>query len=74
MQTRSITLVIDCSGNIDLSVYLVFVCVCMCVCVQHEWKYADGRSMTREDFMDILFYVDYILIKASHGNLMRHSR
>ncbi|XP_029984754.1 laminin subunit alpha-2 isoform X3 [Sphaeramia orbicularis] len=41
---------------------------------EHEWKFADGRSMTREDFMDILFYVDYILIKASHGNLMRHSR
>ncbi|XP_029318612.1 laminin subunit alpha-2 isoform X3 [Cottoperca gobio] len=41
---------------------------------EHEWKYADGRSMTREDFMDILFYVDYILIKASHGKLMRHSR
>ncbi|CAJ1078287.1 laminin subunit alpha-2 isoform X2 [Xyrichtys novacula] len=41
---------------------------------EHEWKYADGRSMTREDFMDVLFYVDYILIKASHGNLMRHSR
>ncbi|XP_026175287.1 laminin subunit alpha-2 isoform X3 [Mastacembelus armatus] len=41
---------------------------------EHEWKYADGRSMTREDFMDILFYVDSILIKASHGNLMRHSR
>ncbi|XP_051816710.1 laminin subunit alpha-2 isoform X2 [Acanthochromis polyacanthus] len=41
---------------------------------EHEWKHADGRSMTREDFMDVLFYVDYILIKASHGNLMRHSR
>ncbi|XP_030577117.1 laminin subunit alpha-2 isoform X2 [Archocentrus centrarchus] len=41
---------------------------------EHEWKFADGRAMTREDFMDILFYVDYILIKASHGNLMRHSR
>ncbi|KAJ4929194.1 hypothetical protein JOQ06_004809, partial [Pogonophryne albipinna] len=41
---------------------------------EHEWKYADGRSMTREDFMDVLFYVEYILIKASHGNLMRHSR
>uniref|UniRef100_A0A7N8XTA6 Laminin subunit alpha-2 n=1 Tax=Mastacembelus armatus TaxID=205130 RepID=A0A7N8XTA6_9TELE len=40
---------------------------------EHEWKYADGRSMTREDFMDILFYVDSILIKASHGNLMRHN-
>ncbi|KAM8846710.1 LOW QUALITY PROTEIN: laminin subunit alpha-2 [Synchiropus picturatus] len=41
---------------------------------EHEWKYADGRSMTREDFMDVLFYVDYILIKASHGGVMRHSR
>ncbi|KAJ0061005.1 hypothetical protein NL108_004717 [Boleophthalmus pectinirostris] len=41
---------------------------------EHEWRFADGRSMTREDFMDILFYVDYILIKASHGNVMRHSR
>ncbi|XP_055362117.1 laminin subunit alpha-2 isoform X3 [Betta splendens] len=41
---------------------------------EHLWKYADGRSMTREDFMDVLFYVDYILIKAAHGNLMRHSR
>uniref|UniRef100_A0A8C5AZY2 Basement membrane-specific heparan sulfate proteoglycan core protein n=1 Tax=Gadus morhua TaxID=8049 RepID=A0A8C5AZY2_GADMO len=39
-----------------------------------EWKHADGRSMTREDFMDVLFYVDYILIKASQGNQMRHSR
>ncbi|KAF3703025.1 Laminin subunit alpha-2 [Channa argus] len=41
---------------------------------EHEWRYADGRSMTRDDFMDVLFYVDYILIRASHGNLMRHSR
>nr|XP_004550571.2 laminin subunit alpha-2 isoform X4 [Maylandia zebra] len=41
---------------------------------EHDWKFADGRTMTREDFMDILFYVDYILIKASHGNLMRQSR
>uniref|UniRef100_A0A669CIT2 Laminin subunit alpha-2 n=1 Tax=Oreochromis niloticus TaxID=8128 RepID=A0A669CIT2_ORENI len=40
---------------------------------EHEWKFADGRTMTREDFMDILFYVDYILIKASHGNLMRQN-
>uniref|UniRef100_A0AAV2KC57 Uncharacterized protein n=1 Tax=Knipowitschia caucasica TaxID=637954 RepID=A0AAV2KC57_KNICA len=39
-----------------------------------EWKFADGRSMTREDFMDVLFYVDYVLIKASHGNMMRQSR
>uniref|UniRef100_A0A3B4ES20 Laminin subunit alpha-2 n=1 Tax=Pundamilia nyererei TaxID=303518 RepID=A0A3B4ES20_9CICH len=41
---------------------------------EHDWKFADGRTMTRQDFMDILFYVDYILIKASHGNLMRQSR
>ncbi|XP_061563031.1 laminin subunit alpha-2 isoform X2 [Cololabis saira] len=41
---------------------------------EHEWKFADGRSITREDFMDMLFYVDYILIKASHGNAMRQSR
>ncbi|XP_032440521.1 laminin subunit alpha-2 isoform X2 [Xiphophorus hellerii] len=41
---------------------------------EHEWKFADGRSMSQEDFMDVLFYVDYILIKASYGNLMRHSR
>uniref|UniRef100_A0A6Q2XIM3 Basement membrane-specific heparan sulfate proteoglycan core protein n=1 Tax=Esox lucius TaxID=8010 RepID=A0A6Q2XIM3_ESOLU len=41
---------------------------------QHEWKYEDRRAMTREDFMDVLFYVDYVLIKASHGNMMRHSR
>uniref|UniRef100_A0AAX7TVN3 Laminin subunit alpha 2 n=1 Tax=Astatotilapia calliptera TaxID=8154 RepID=A0AAX7TVN3_ASTCA len=40
---------------------------------EHDWKFADGRTMTREDFMDILFYVDYILIKASHGNLMRQN-
>uniref|UniRef100_A0A8C5I0S4 Laminin, alpha 2 n=1 Tax=Gouania willdenowi TaxID=441366 RepID=A0A8C5I0S4_GOUWI len=39
-----------------------------------HWKFADGRSMTRQDFMDILFFVDYILIKASHGSMMRHSR
>ncbi|XP_048106035.1 laminin subunit alpha-2 isoform X4 [Alosa alosa] len=41
---------------------------------EHEWKHADNRPMTREDFMDVLFYVDYVLIKASHGNMMRHSR
>ncbi|XP_051908452.1 laminin subunit alpha-2 isoform X2 [Hippocampus zosterae] len=41
---------------------------------EHEWRHADGRPMTRRDFMDVLFYVDYVLIKASHGNQMRHSR
>ncbi|KAJ8385914.1 hypothetical protein AAFF_G00178760 [Aldrovandia affinis] len=41
---------------------------------EHEWKHDNNRVMSRADFMDILFHVDYILIKASHGNLMRHSR
>ncbi|XP_077565326.1 laminin subunit alpha-2 isoform X3 [Stigmatopora nigra] len=41
---------------------------------EHEWKHADGQPMTRQNFMDVLFYVDFILIKASHGNQMRHSR
>ncbi|XP_057678966.1 laminin subunit alpha-2 isoform X4 [Corythoichthys intestinalis] len=41
---------------------------------EHEWRHADGRPMTRQDFMDVLFYVDFVLIKASHGNQMRHSR
>uniref|UniRef100_A0A8C1CBX1 Laminin subunit alpha 2 n=1 Tax=Cyprinus carpio carpio TaxID=630221 RepID=A0A8C1CBX1_CYPCA len=36
--------------------------------------YIDDRPMSREDFMDVLFYVEYILIKASHGSVMRHSR
>ncbi|XP_061560845.1 laminin subunit alpha-2 isoform X3 [Phycodurus eques] len=40
---------------------------------EHEWRHADGQPMTRQDFMDVLFYVDYILIKASHGNQMRNS-
>uniref|UniRef100_A0A673MXM5 Laminin subunit alpha-2-like n=1 Tax=Sinocyclocheilus rhinocerous TaxID=307959 RepID=A0A673MXM5_9TELE len=41
---------------------------------EHEWKNSDDRSMSREDFMDVLFHVEYILIKASHGSVMRHSR
>ncbi|XP_036405402.1 laminin subunit alpha-2 isoform X1 [Megalops cyprinoides] len=41
---------------------------------EHEWKHSNNRVMTREDFMNILFHIDYILIKASHGNEMRHSR
>lgn len=41
---------------------------------QHEWKHKDGRPMSREDLMDVLFHVEYILIKASHGSVMRHSR
>uniref|UniRef100_A0A8C7WGA9 Laminin, alpha 2 n=1 Tax=Oncorhynchus mykiss TaxID=8022 RepID=A0A8C7WGA9_ONCMY len=38
------------------------------------WKYKDKNVMTMEDFMDVLFYVDYVLIQSSHGNMMRHSR
>ncbi|KAM6964872.1 laminin subunit alpha-2 [Aplochiton taeniatus] len=41
---------------------------------EHEWKQEGQRAVSREDFMDVLFYVDFILIKASHGNAMRHSR
>ena len=41
---------------------------------QHEWKHENQKAMTREDFMDVLFLVDYVLIKASHGSAMRHSR
>uniref|UniRef100_A0A8C9T8C6 Basement membrane-specific heparan sulfate proteoglycan core protein n=1 Tax=Scleropages formosus TaxID=113540 RepID=A0A8C9T8C6_SCLFO len=41
---------------------------------EHDWKHSDNRDMTREEFMDVLFRVEYILIKASHGNLMRQSR
>uniref|UniRef100_A0A8B9RME3 Basement membrane-specific heparan sulfate proteoglycan core protein n=1 Tax=Astyanax mexicanus TaxID=7994 RepID=A0A8B9RME3_ASTMX len=33
-----------------------------------------SKPMTREDFMDVLFYIEYILIRASHGNVMRQSR
>ncbi|XP_066555448.1 laminin subunit alpha-2 [Amia ocellicauda] len=44
---------------------------------EHNWKdynSRDGRGITREDFMDVLFHIEYILVKASHGNLMRQSR
>ncbi|XP_069463573.1 laminin subunit alpha-2 isoform X3 [Ambystoma mexicanum] len=44
---------------------------------EHEWKYmgsVDGRPVTREDFMDVLFDIQYVLIKASYGNIMRQSR
>ncbi|XP_061125977.1 laminin subunit alpha-2 isoform X2 [Syngnathus typhle] len=41
---------------------------------EFEWRHADGQLMSRHDFMDVLYYVDYVLIKASHGNQMRHSR
>ncbi|XP_076872711.1 LOW QUALITY PROTEIN: laminin subunit alpha-2 [Brachyhypopomus gauderio] len=41
---------------------------------EHEWKHHDNSVMNRESFMDVLFHVEYVLIRASHGNGMRHSR
>ncbi|XP_067402830.1 laminin subunit alpha-2 isoform X3 [Emydura macquarii macquarii] len=46
---------------------------------EHEWKYHgdDPRvssTVTREDFMDVLYNIHYILIKATHGSIMRQSR
>ncbi|XP_055492345.1 laminin subunit alpha-2 [Leucoraja erinacea] len=44
---------------------------------EHEWKYArspDGRPVSRKDFMDVLFDIDSILIKASYGTFMRQTR
>ncbi|KAF2974329.1 hypothetical protein EK904_009889 [Melospiza melodia maxima] len=43
------------------------------------WKpYGDdsrpSRTVSREDFMNVLYDVHYILIKATHGNIMRQSR
>ncbi|MGH0114826.1 UNVERIFIED_CONTAM: hypothetical protein FKN15_056113 [Acipenser sinensis] len=45
--------------------------------IENKWKFHgsnDVRTMSREDFMDVLFNIEYILIKASYGNLMRQSR
>ncbi|XP_062834900.1 LOW QUALITY PROTEIN: laminin subunit alpha-2 [Anolis carolinensis] len=46
---------------------------------EHEWKYhGDGprvsRTVNREDFMDVLYSIHYILIKATHGSFMRQTR
>ncbi|NXW31629.1 LAMA2 protein, partial [Phaetusa simplex] len=43
------------------------------------WKYygddsRPSRAVTREDFLSVLYDVHYILIKATHGNIMRQSR
>ncbi|KAM9261102.1 laminin subunit alpha-2 [Cariama cristata] len=43
------------------------------------WKhYGDdsrsSRVVSREDFLNVLYDVHYILIKATHGNIMRQSR
>ncbi|XP_008566936.1 PREDICTED: laminin subunit alpha-2 [Galeopterus variegatus] len=46
---------------------------------EKEWKYygddpRTSRTVTREDFLDVLYDVHYILIKATYGNIMRQSR
>ncbi|XP_074846691.1 laminin subunit alpha-2 isoform X2 [Carettochelys insculpta] len=46
---------------------------------EHEWRYHGensraSSSVTREEFMDVLYNIQYILIKASHGSIMRQSR
>ncbi|XP_077018985.1 laminin subunit alpha-2 isoform X2 [Tamandua tetradactyla] len=46
---------------------------------EKEWKYYDrdpriSRTVTREDFLDVLYDIHYILIKATYGNIMRQSR
>ncbi|XP_011807050.1 PREDICTED: laminin subunit alpha-2 [Colobus angolensis palliatus] len=45
---------------------------------EKEWKYYGDdprvhRTVTREDFLDILYDIHYILIKATYGNFMRQS-
>lgn len=47
--------------------------------MQKEWKYYGddpriSRTVTREDFLDILYDIHYILIKATYGNVVRQSR
>lgn len=47
--------------------------------LQKEWKYYGddpriSRTVTREDFLDILYDIHYILIKATYGNVVRQSR
>ncbi|XP_036269558.1 laminin subunit alpha-2 isoform X2 [Pipistrellus kuhlii] len=46
---------------------------------EREWKYYGddprvSRTVTRKDFMDVLYDIHYILIKATFGNVMRQSR
>ncbi|XP_063299217.1 laminin subunit alpha-2 isoform X3 [Pelobates fuscus] len=44
---------------------------------EHEWKYLgslDRNSVTREDFLDVLYDIHYILIKASYGSILRQTR
>eukprot|EP00079_Xenopus_tropicalis_P035929 XP_017949700.1 PREDICTED: laminin subunit alpha-2 isoform X3 [Xenopus tropicalis] len=44
---------------------------------EHDWKYlgsVDGRPVSREDFMDVLYDIQYILIKAAYGSVLRQTR
>ncbi|XP_069831051.1 laminin subunit alpha-2 isoform X3 [Dendropsophus ebraccatus] len=41
---------------------------------EFEWKHVDGGSVSREDFMDVLYDIQYILIKASYGRVLRQTR
>uniref|UniRef100_A0A8C0ZYF8 Laminin subunit alpha-2 n=1 Tax=Castor canadensis TaxID=51338 RepID=A0A8C0ZYF8_CASCN len=46
---------------------------------EKEWKYYGddpriSRTVTREDFLDVLYDIHYILIKATYGNIIRQSR
>ncbi|XP_073483348.1 laminin subunit alpha-2 isoform X3 [Aquarana catesbeiana] len=41
---------------------------------EFEWKNMDGGPVTRQDFMDVLYDIQYILIKASYGRVLRQSR
>ncbi|XP_075453399.1 laminin subunit alpha-2 isoform X2 [Ascaphus truei] len=44
---------------------------------EYDWRYlgsVDGRPVTREDFMDVLYDIQYILIKAAYGSVLRQSR
>ncbi|XP_063773402.1 laminin subunit alpha-2 isoform X3 [Pseudophryne corroboree] len=41
---------------------------------EFDWKHMDGGPVSREDFMDVLYDIQYILIKASYGRVLRQSR
>ncbi|XP_075719830.1 laminin subunit alpha-2 [Rhinoderma darwinii] len=42
---------------------------------EFEWKHMDGGgSVSREDFLDVLYDIQYILIKASYGRVLRQTR
>lgn len=41
---------------------------------EFDWKHMDGGSVSREDFMDVLYDIQYILIKASYGRVLRQTR